>query len=130
MAVEVCWFVQTGCDVTVIIHLPYFRSNKGQKQLLFSCFVLSCLYFLSSSPLFLSLLRSVISLLLSQERLRPTFIHSLSAIAAPSTTAYRTESLHSPGYPMAAAVLRTVIKETPRISNIITLFIHNRLIVS
>jgi len=125
MAVETCWFVQTG-----IVHLPHFRSNKGGKQLLFSCFVLSCLYFLPSSPLFLSLLRIVISLPLSQERPRPTFIHGLSIIAAPSKAAYRTESRHPPGYPVAAAVLRTAIKETPRISNIITLYIHSRLITS
>jgi len=107
-----------------------FGQTKGGKQLLFSCFVLSCLYFLSSSPLYLSLFRIVISLFLSQERLRPTFIHSFSASAAPSTTDYRTGRLQSPWYPVAAAVLRTVIKEAPRISNIITLFKHSRLIIS
>lgn len=82
LAVEACWFAQTGCDVTGSVQRPHFQSNKGCKQLLFSCFVLSCLYILPSSPLSLSLLRIVISLPLSQERLKPTFTHSLSCITA------------------------------------------------
>jgi hypothetical protein len=97
---------------------------------LFCPFLSFCLYFLPSSPFSLSLLRIVISLPLSQERLRPNFIHSLSFIAAPSTATYRTESLHPPGYPVAAVVLRTVIKETPPVSNIITLYIQSHLIIS
>jgi hypothetical protein len=68
------------------------------------------------------LLRTAISLFLSQERLRPTLIQSVSFIAAPSTVANRTESLHQPGYPVTAAVLRAVIEQTPRINNIVTLY--------
>lgn len=37
LAVEACCFVQTGCDVTGIVQLPHFRSNKGANNF---CFLL------------------------------------------------------------------------------------------
>jgi hypothetical protein len=131
MWLELCLLLRTDwlwCDWNCAA--ATFSVKQGCKQFLFSSFVFSCLYFLPSSPLSLSPLRIVISLPLSQERLRPTFIQSLSFIAVPSTATYRTENLHPPGYPVAAAVLRTAIKETPRTSNIIALYTHSRLIIS
>jgi hypothetical protein len=55
-------------------------------------------------------------------------MQGLSFIAALSTAAYRARSLHPPGYSVTAAVLRTVIKDTPRVNKIIALYITSRLI--